>query len=101
MNGRTAAYPQATGSLADCLADARWVVTFNSNSGVDAVLAGVPTVAVDQGAMAWAVTGRDPTVQPPTPDRSTWAAELAWCQWTLDEIKKGVAWDHLRAGLAV
>lgn len=100
-NGRTAAFPQATGTLAECLERARWVVTYNSNSGVDAVLAGVPTVAVDRGSMAWAVTGRLPFAEPPTPDRTQWAAELAWTQWSMEEIRKGDAWDHLRGGLAV
>ena len=95
------AIPRADGPLLECLERAMWVVTFNSNSGVDAVLHGVPAVAMDQGAMAWPVTGRVPWAQPPMPDRTRWAAEMAWTQWTLEEIKRGDAWDHLRDGLAV
>lgn len=101
LNGRTSAFPQANGTLQEALERAMWVVTFNSNSGVDSVLAGVPTVAMDRGSMAWGVTGRIPHLQPPTPDRDVWAAEIAWTQWTLEEIRKGDAWDHLRGGLAV
>ncbi len=101
INGRTSAFPQATGTLQEALAGARWVVTYNSNSGVDSVLAGVPTVAVDRGSMAWAVTGRIPHEEPPTPDRTRWAAEIAYTQWTLAEIRNGDAWAHLRSGLAV
>lgn len=96
-----ASLPHSTGDLAAALERAMWVVTFNSNSGVDAVLQGVPAVAMDPGAMAWPVTGRVPWEAPPMPDRTRWAAELAWCQWTLEEIRRGDAWDHLRDGLAV
>src|SRR5690606_29117279 len=51
-----------TGTLEEALRRAKWVVTYNSNSGVDAVVAGVPTVTYDRGSMAWPVTGHDPCV---------------------------------------
>ncbi len=76
------------GTLADALAAAGLVVTWNSNSGVDAVLAGVPTVAYDDGSMVRSVAGRDIS-DICFPDRSKWAARLAWCQYTLDEMKSG------------
>lgn len=79
--------------LAADLALARAVVTFNSNSAVDAVLAGIPTIAVDRGSMAWDVTGHDLGVLPPTPDRTAWAHALAWKQWTKDEMASGACWD--------
>lgn len=79
--------------LADVLAEASMVVTFNSNSGVDAVLAGVPTIAVDRGAMAWDVTGHDLDAEPPTPDRTAWAHALAWKQWRMDELASGACWE--------
>lgn len=67
-------------------------VTYNSNSGVDAVLAGVPTVAMDRGSMAWPVTGHE-IAMPPQPDRSAWAHNLAWKQYTKEEIASGYAWE--------
>lgn len=82
--------------LADVLAEAAMVVTYNSNSGVDAVLAGVPTIAMDQGAMAWDMTGHDLDTEPPTPDRTTWAHALAWKQWRMDEIASGACWEAVR-----
>lgn len=87
------------GALEDALARARYVVTFNSNSGVDAVLAGVPTIACDEGSMAWPVTGHGLDADPPTPDRAAWCTAIAWRQWTLDEIAAGAAWDYLKQGL--
>lgn len=87
------------GSLEDALRRAKWVVTYNSNSGVDAVVAGLPTVACDRGSMAWPMTGHDPGREPPRPDRKAWASRLAWAQWTDEELANGDAWDHLKAGM--
>lgn len=74
--------------------DCGLAVTLNSSIGVEAVLAGVPTVTMDQGAMAWDVTGHQPTeiVKPP---RSEWLHWLAWTQWHWNEIEEGTPWAHL------
>lgn len=85
-------------SLEEALAGAAWVVTFNSNSGVDAALAGVPVVTVDRGAMAWRVAGHEISSEPPLPAaglRAAWAEQLAWCQWSKAEIAAGTAWEAL------
>lgn len=82
-------------SLADDLAGARCVVTWNSNSGVDAVLAGVPTVAMDQGSMAWDVTGHE-LKMPRVCERESWAHALAWKQWTKEEMSSGYCWDMVK-----
>jgi hypothetical protein len=87
----------ARASLVEDLAGAACVVTWNSNTAVDAVLAGVPAVAVDQGSMAWAVTGHELGVQPPKPDRTAWAHWLAWTQWTREEIASGECWATVGA----
>jgi hypothetical protein len=85
-------------SLADDLSGARCVVTWNSNAGVDAVLAGIPAIAMDQGSMAWDVTGHELNM-PPMPDRTAWAHALAWKQWTKDEIASGACWENVRGDL--
>lgn len=89
----------APGDLAAALAGARVVVTWNSNSGVDAAMAGVPTIACDPGSMAWPVAGHDPLAPPPTPKRGAWAAWLAWCQWREDEMRSGVCWEVLKCSM--
>lgn len=86
--------PAPSRPLAEDLADAALAVTFNSNSGVDAVLAGVPTVAVDRGSMVWDVSGHVLDV-PPQVDRSAWAHAIAWKQWQMDEIAAGACWDAI------
>lgn len=83
-------------SLGEDLKRAFCVVTFNSNSGVDAVLAGVPVIAWDRGSMVWPIAThnlKDPLFRG---DRLQWAKNIAYCQWTESEIKKGLAWDHLK-----
>ena len=70
-------------------------VTYNSNAGVDAVFAGVPTVAMDMGSMAWDVSGHDVDDIAYMPDRTQWLNNLAYCQWTESEIRTGDAWEHL------
>lgn len=82
------------GSLASDLAGAKWLVAYNSNSAVDAVMAGVPAVTCDRCAMSWSVTGRDPFTPPPTSDRMQWAHRLAWTQYRLEEFAD--VWDRMR-----
>lgn len=81
-------------SLQSVLSRAAVVVTYNSNSGVDAVIAGVPTVAFDHGSMARGVAATR-IGELYRPDREEWASRLAWCQWTMDEIRNGFALEHL------
>lgn len=79
------------------LANARCVVTWNSNSATDAVLAGIPAIAMDEGSMAWPVTGHS-FFPPPKPDRTQWATALAWKQWRDDEMTTGYCWEQINAG---
>lgn len=83
------------GSLADALAQANHVVTWNSNAAVDAVLAGVPTVVMDRGSMAWQVAhhgGNSNACR----DREWWFAHLTMAQWSPEEIARGDFWPWHR-----
>lgn len=87
-----------TAPIQDDLARAAMVVTWNSNSAVDAVLAGAPALTFDPGAMAYPVTGHA-VGEIARPDRTEWANRLAWCQWSPDELAAGVWWERMKAGL--
>lgn len=73
------------------------VVTRHSNTAVDAILAGIP-------AMAWygvaaPVTSqdyRDIEQLPRLEDRASWAADIAYTQWTVSEMRNGSVWRHLK-----
>ena len=91
------------GSLQETLDSAHVVVTYNSNSGVDAILDGVPVIAIDLGSMAWSVASHEFTTEsvehpwrPSQEERLQWAYDLAYTQWSEGEIAHGHAWDHLR-----
>jgi hypothetical protein len=73
--------------------DVGFAITLNSSVAVDAVLAGVPSVTMDEGAMAWDVTSHaDEAVKPA---RLPWLHWLAWTQFSHDEIAEGTPWAHL------
>lgn len=78
------------GTLEQALDGAAVVVAWNSNASVDAVLAGVATVTMDKGSMAWGVTAHR-IGDIARPNRNAWAHRLAWKQWTIDEIASGYA----------
>lgn len=75
-------------------------VCFNSNSGVESVIAGVPTLSFDPGSMVWEISQHhidsieDPYF-PEEEERRRWAHALAYCQWHIDEIKSGEAVKHI------
>lgn len=81
-------------TLAEDLAGAGLCVTYNSTAGVEAVLAGVPTVTTDEGAMAWPVASHI-LGDERRPNRDRWAHDLAFTGWTLEEIAAGDAWESL------
>lgn len=71
-------------------------VTFSSNSGVVSVLHGVPTIAVDEGSMVGKYVPSNLSNLDQTFNRQDWCNKIAYCQWTLDEIRHGLAWEHLK-----
>lgn len=74
------------------------VVTHTSNVAVDAVVAGVPVIALAECAAS--CMGRpdamfiESLLYPDDELRYTWACNLAANQWTVDEVRAGAA-DHL------
>lgn len=87
-------------SLQDDLKNAWAMVCFNSNSAVEALLAGVPTFMFDECGMAWPIANHDlndietPELKP----RPQWAYNLAYAQWCNEEFESGLAWRHLTRG---
>ncbi|TCU34149.1 hypothetical protein [Rhizobium azibense] len=85
------------GYLDDALSGAGLVVSFNSNSGVDAILAGVPVHAQDSGSMVFDLASHD--LQVTKPDREKRLHEMAWMQFQIEEIKSGAAWEIARESM--
>ena len=87
----------STKPLAEELANAHCVVTFNSNSAVEALIAGKPVFAFDEGSMAGDLSNKNlgDLEEPKCPDRKQGAWDLAYTQWTPQEMAQGLTWRHL------
>jgi hypothetical protein len=88
-------------TLAEDFQNCHVVVTFNSNTGVDAIIAGIPVLSMDPGSMVYRITDHDlswidyPNFPGYEVQRS-WAANLAYRQWNVEEFRSGLAWQYLR-----
>lgn len=87
-------------SLSKALQASKLVVVFSSTVGVDALLAGVPTVACDRTSMVHRISSHTIEEEVKTPDRKRWANWLAYCQWNLEEMRRGEPWLHFHPELA-
>lgn len=72
------------------------VVTHHSNVAVDALIEGVPVFCDDGVATAMGLSDLsqiDKPIRPP--GREQWAADIAYAQWSVPEMKKGTPFRHL------
>lgn len=82
--------------LAEALRNCHAVVTHHSNVGVDALLAGIPCITLDGVASVMGSRKFADIEDPPMPDgRDQWAADIAWTQWTVEEMRQGRAFRYL------
>lgn len=86
-------------TLQEDLNGASVVITFNSNTAVDAVMMGKPAIAYDKGSMAYAVASHSIAEPLYMGDREDWGRKIAYAQWLPDEIESGKAFSHLKAGM--
>ena len=86
------------GPLADDLARSAVVVSYGGNIGWDAAISGVSHFAIgDSIARPISETVWERLDDPLIPDkRNAWAANVAYCQWTIDELSSGEAWGYIR-----
>ena len=75
------------------------VICYSSNSAVETVINGTPTITFSESSMAWDVTSYEINHQTMTnpfmPDRTQWLNNLAYTQWNLEEISQGLPFKHL------
>jgi hypothetical protein len=73
------------------LSKAHCVVNWSSNPAIEATLAGVP-VFTGPDSLAYAVANKsfDTIETPIKPNRQQWANDLAYTEWTVDEIAKSI-----------
>lgn len=86
--------PDAT---ADVFDNCHAVVTHHSNLAVDALVHGVPAFCWDGAAKCMSLQDLSRIETPHRPDgREQWLANLAWCQWTVGEIRNGSMWLNMK-----
>jgi hypothetical protein len=95
--GRLPGCEFSTRPIREDFEDAWAVVAYNSNSVVEGIIQGIPGFSFDAGSMATSVCNMniEDIENPQMPDRQQWLNDLAYCQWTLEEMRSGEAWKHL------
>lgn len=78
----------STLSLAEDIERACLFRTWSSTVGVDALIGGVPVDADGKRSVV------PPAIMSEV-SRQRWACQLAYRQWTLDEMREGLPWRHL------
>ena len=91
-------FDYSTEPLLTDLQNAHCVVACNSNACVEGVIEGVPAIVTDEGSMVWSIASHSlgEVDSPKMEDREQWASDLAYAQWTLDEMRSGETWAHLQ-----
>ena len=80
-------------ALRDCFA----VVTHHSNVAVDAICMGIPAFCWHGVAKPMSLQDLSLIEKPMKPDsREQWVRDISWCQWNVEEMKKGIAWKCLK-----
>ena len=79
------------------LKDCWCVVCHSSGFGIESILAGVPVITLSNGSFVRGITSHslNDIESPWTGDIWPELSRLAYCQWTLDEIKNGKTYEHL------
>ena len=96
--GKDVTYLDRFMPIQDAIKDAKVVVNINSNAGVDAVIGGKPVVSLDVGSMVYDISAHDycKLAVPDWPDRTQWCNDIAYAQWTPEEVAAGETWEHLK-----
>lgn len=81
------------------LQEAYCVVTYNSLSGVEAVVRGIPVFALDGGSMAWPVAHTELSQIENLNydiDLQEWKNKIAYAMWNKQDVQTGECWAHLK-----
>jgi hypothetical protein len=78
-------------------------VAKTTNAVVEAVVRGIPVLTDDPMCMGYPVASHNfaDVENPLITERAQWAYDLAYTQWNIEELRKGLPWRHLRPHLSV
>lgn len=96
-------FSQGKKKIQEELIGAKALITHGSNAAFDAILAGVPCVVLGDAIAKPIAMQRLDQLQavefPNDTARYQWGCDLAYCQWTLDEMRSGEMWSYLQEQL--
>ena len=90
------------GPLDKALEKASCVVAWNSTTGVDAIIAGVPVIACGENSFSRDLAAHHLGDYPSglkRMNRNDWLAKLGYAQWNRKELESGECWRHLMTEL--
>lgn len=72
-------------------------ICYNSNTGIESVMSGTP-VFCDQSSLASPVGNLNLAniENPLKPDRTQWSHDIAYTEWSVEEIRQGLPWFRLK-----
>jgi hypothetical protein len=84
--------------LKEDLKNCHCAITYTSNAACEALLEGVSVISIGKGSPVYDITDHDlsciETVI--SYNREQWLYDLCYKQWSIEEIRKGLPWLHLR-----
>lgn len=88
---------QNIGTIQEALKGAHCVVTYSSGSSIDSILEGVPVIPGSEYNFVYDISSHslDDIENPKLGDRKQLLYNLAYAQWSVEEIQNGTAWEHL------
>ena len=107
QSGRNAYYGITIGKkipLKQQLTNAHCLVTYSSGTAMDALCMGIPNITCDEGSFAWNVSETkleniENLLLLKKSAINQHLSNLAYCQWTQDEMSSGLVWNHLVSGI--
>ena len=88
-------------SIYESCKNALATVTVTSTTSIDSIFAGTPVVTLDDRCIARSVSMHsiNDLKNITYPDVEQWTYNLAYCQWSLEEMANGKAWNYLKPKL--
>ncbi len=85
-------------TIEEDLGNAWCTVAKTTNGAIDSILRGIPVITDDKMNMVYDIAGHNlvEVLNPLMFDRKQWCYNLAYAQWHITEMKKGLPWQHLR-----
>ena len=86
-----------SGTINDDLKNAHCTVAYTSGSSIDSMIAGIPVITCSEYNFLWPISSHslEDVENPKCGEREQLLYDLAYTQWTVDEIKQGKPWQHL------